>query len=166
MSFVNNKRASRLTTRVKSVFMPRIQVTSSTRNDLYVIIDDEDVELVSQYNWYLHTYGYVSATINCKKVLMHRLLMGNPSLDVDHINGDRLDNRRENLRLATRSQNLANRKLNKNNTTGYRGVSFYRGRWRATVGKELVGYFKTKEAAVKARTEAACKKYGEFARFN
>jgi len=91
---------------------------------------------------------------------------------VDHINGDGLDNRRANLRPATVAQNNMNRGFQRNSTTGFKGVNFYRrtGRWRASLGINGVtrhlGYFDSPEAAALAYDAAALAHYGEFAWLN
>ena len=102
-------------------------------------VDDADYTwLVQMGNWCLSNKGYAVhyTRINGqRKVLyMHRLIMdAPPHLQVDHINRDRLDNRRANLRFATRSQNQANKGLQVNNTSRYKGVSWNRGRWEARI---------------------------------
>lgn len=93
-----------------------------------------------------------------------------PSEQIDHINGERDDNRIENLRLATPSQNMANRKLNANNAAGAKGVCFHKGaqRWRARLqvnGTRIhLGDFKNKEAAEIAYAVAAKMHFGDYAR--
>jgi len=88
----------------------------------------------------------------------------------DHINGDRLDNRRANIRLATRSQNAQNVSKHKDNKSGYKGVHWAAGRekWCAMImanGKRYnLGYFTTAEIAYQAYCEAARRLHGEFAR--
>src|SRR5690242_17796567 len=102
---------------------------------------------------------------------MHRVIM-NASADihVDRINGDGLDNRRENLRLCTRDENMMNRRKNSNNSSGYKGVDRNKGKWRAyiQVDKKWIhlGYFSTAEQAAHAYDNAAKKYFGEFANTN
>lgn len=90
---------------------------------------------------------------------------------VDHWNGNTLDNRRENLRLATFSQNAQNSKLYKTSQTGYKGVHFHKasGKWRASIThnyKEIsLGYFHDPITAYKAYCDKAAELFGEFARF-
>lgn len=90
-------------------------------------------------------------------------------IEVDHINGDKSDNRISNLRLATHQQNLANCKNRKNNTSGCKGVTrHFDGRWRARImvgGKSLhLGLFEAIEDAAAAYSVAATEYFGEFAR--
>lgn len=89
---------------------------------------------------------------------------------VDHRNGDGLDNRRKNLREATAKQNSANRQLNLNSATGFKGVGLDRGRWRARIqvdGRlQHLGSFDTPEEAAHAYDAAALELFGEFARPN
>src|SRR5205807_259973 len=87
---------------------------------------------------------------------------------MDHKNGDGVDNRWENIRPATRSQNGANRRIGVNSTTGFKGVSWHHSAWRARIGRDgrrvLIGKFATKEEAAAAYAAAANAMYGEFAR--
>lgn len=90
--------------------------------------------------------------------------------DIDHIDGDGRNNRITNLRLATRSQNGANRRLQVNNASGMKGVSFYRKtkKWKAQISVrghvKSIGYFKTIEEAAAAYRAAASEHFGEFRR--
>jgi hypothetical protein len=86
---------------------------------------------------------------------------------VDHINGDGLDNRRENLREATQAQNLQNLRLRSDNTSQYKGVSRVNSHtWEATVNERVIGYFDTALDASFAYDKAALDLYGEFAYLN
>lgn len=101
-------------------------------------------------------------------LLLHAFITG---FDLtDHINGDGLDNRRANLREATKGQNNVNRRRNSNNTSGFKGVGRNAGQWRARIragGTELhVGYYPTPEAAAVAYDAAARELHGEFACVN
>ncbi len=102
-----------------------------------------------------------------ERVLKRRL---EPQEQVDHINRDSLDNRRKNLRLATNVQNGQNRSKQRNNTSGYKGVSWdkARGRWRAFIQvggtHKTLGRFDEMHDAVKARRDAEILYFGEFAR--
>lgn len=96
--------------------------------EAFAVIDEGMLDLVNQFTWYRNQSGYAftkSKRLHIKFLSMHRLIAGQPDgLEVDHINGNTLDNRRENLRTATHQQNLENRArgANSNSSTGVRGV--------------------------------------------
>jgi len=141
-------------------------------------VDTADYKWLMQWNW--HAYWspdsksfYAAAWVNKYHIKMHREIMGLHYRDgkqVDHINGDSLDNRRSNLRIATHSQNQMNRKLQSNSVSGHRGVSFCKqtGLWKARFvinQKEVwIGRFATIEEAVAAVKNAHISAYGEFHR--
>jgi hypothetical protein len=153
--------------------MRRIIVQRKPRK--YAIIDDADFKQLSQYHWNVaggkKGSGYYAAhRKGDKPVYMHRLIMDAPEgVEVDHINHNRLDNRRSNLRLCNSHQNKLNMKLRSDNTTGHKGLRWRDDvkSWRVNVkiqGKEIqVGYFKKKRDAIRARKEAEVIYYGEFA---
>ena len=101
--------------------MKEIPVFNKKTNQEYKVkVDDEDFDKVNQFKWTFHPSGYVRSN---KNVMMHHLIIGNKSsegLVVDHINQDKLDNRKENLRHATKSQNSQNTK--RKNKLGYTGI--------------------------------------------
>jgi len=120
--------------------------------------------------------GYLRTSVNRKRYLTHRLAWlvhyGSwPQDFIDHINGDRSDNRLVNLREASRAENGRNRGANRNNTSGYKGVSWHKSsrRWVANVygeaGNRHLGCFNTPEEAHAAYCAAAAELYGEFANF-
>jgi hypothetical protein len=125
-----------------------------------VLVDARYYDALSKYRWRLvrgETKPYVASTGH-RGYLLHRLLVRAPQgLQVDHINRKTLDNRVENLRKATSSQNQANAGLSRNNTSGYRGVAWDKksGKWRASfrVREKLryLGLFANQEDAVRAR---------------
>ena len=130
----------------------------------------EDWELVTKWSWSVDPRGYLVATVNnCNKTL-HRYLMNPPKgYVVDHINGDKLDNRRTNLRVCTHRQNSFNSGVSKNNKLGVKGVSLTpHGRYRARImvnRKEIrLGNFEKIEDAIIARKKAERKYFGEYAR--
>ena len=136
-------------------------------------IDPEDYDKLSQYKWYLHSKGYACRDVggrkNRKTIFMHDEIMGH--VGNDHINHDKLDNRKQNLRPATRSQNQHNLSKFKNNTSGYIGVSKTTwGKWHAYLWNKSkrvhIGYFYTPEEAARARDEMAIKLHGEYANLN
>ena len=136
-----------------------------------VMVDDEDYEAMCCWKWRRHMHGYAERSSSANRPrLMHRLLMGNPDgMQIDHRNGNRLDNRRANLRLASHSENLHNRGRSTNNTSGFKGVSWDvdREMWRATIlvaGRwRQIGRFATKEDAARAYDAESVLMLGEFA---
>ena len=126
-----------------------------------VLFDDEDIELVSRHKWWIVPQGYAVTKIkrvdgSRRTIGMHRLILGDPATPAtDHINRDRLDNRRANLRACSDSQNNRNRATVEGKTSSHRGVSFKRGKWQVVIrvnGKlKWFGYHKTElEAAAVA----------------
>ena len=120
--------------------------------------DKEDYEKIKNYCWVVKNDHYVESRDNDKKVYisLHRIIMDNPNGDVDHINHNPQDNRKSNLRVTTRSQNMANAKRRKDNTSGVKGVFYSNnaGRWYATIqinNKKYSKSFINKEDAVKYR---------------
>ena len=131
-------------------------------------IDIEDIEKIGSYKWSLHNEGYaVYSSIPC--LLLHRLITNCPSLmEVDHINHDRLDNRKENLRIVTRTENNMNHGLRNDNKTGCTGVHWCNtaGKWKARIGvggKEIsLGYFVVKQDAINKRKDAEREIFGDY----
>lgn len=135
----------------------------------FALVDDEDFERVIKYKWYFNKGGYAFST-NTPPLIMHRLIMNTPpNMDTDHINGNGLDNRRCNLRIATTAQNVQHQRIKSNNKTGYKGVMWYKAgqKWHAQIThnykKHHLGYFLTKEEAIATYNQAAQKYFGEFA---
>ena len=89
------------------------------------LVDDGDFEWLSQWKWTYKNGGYAYRSIGSKgHIFLHRAIMKSPkNLEIDHINGNGLDNRRSNLRFATHKQNIRNQQKQKNRTSKYKGVS-------------------------------------------
>lgn len=140
-------------------------------NGTVAVVSAEDSERVARGRWHYMGRGYVVGDVDGRRVVLHRWLLDAPTgVLVDHANGDRLDNRRDNLRFASARQNTAHRtKPNKNNSSGHRGVSWdrFRGRWLAKVMVDRknvhVGRFERREDAVEAVRCARERHFGEFA---
>lgn len=130
------------------------------------IIDLDDIDKVKQYRWHL-SHGY--AKNNRYNLYLHRFIMGNPedNIIVDHINRDRLDNRKYNLRFCSLQENNMNKGIQSNNSSGYPGVSYSKNKWRAYIGingKQIhLGRYNTIEEAIEARRQAELEYFGEFA---
>lgn len=137
------------------------------------IVDDEDYEYLSQWKWYCENSGYARRTFNSVSVLMHVLLMNYPEKgQIDHINGNKLDNRRSNLRICSHQENNRNKSKAKGKTSKYKGVWFdkSRNRWQAYIDHEYkryhLGRFKTEIEAAKAYNKKAKELFGQFAKLN
>lgn len=144
------------------------------------IVDDGDYDYLSQWKWYCAATSsnlkYAVRKVSngdgtWTRYLMHRVIMGEPeNMLIDHISGNGLDNRRENLREATPSQNQINRRISPKNKSGQRGVRWhkYNKQWEASIrvdGKwTYLGMSKDLWAAISMRKLAEEKYYGEFVR--
>ena len=133
-----------------------------------ILIDIEDLPIVSPHSWCLSKTGYAVARINGKTVKMHRMLTQCPATKVvDHVNGDRLDNRRRNLRICSPKENSRNKGMGRNNQSGFPGVSkTSNGKWRVRImvnRKEIaLGRYAAMEEAIQVRREAEEKYFGDM----
>jgi len=141
----------------------------------FALVDDEDFDTLSQKKWFVSTDGYAvrQDTKNGAHlhVRMHRVIVNAPSaMQVDHADGNRLNNQKSNLRLATKADNMRNRKMQRNNTSGYRGVFKAGSKWASAICFENrlinLGYFTDILDAARAYNEKARELFGEFARLN
>lgn len=143
------------------------------------IVDDDLYDELSSYRWKYRRHrtrpekdGYVYCYSSSRTVYMHRFVMEEPAGRVDHRNGDPLDNRRSNLRLASQTQNLGNAALSTRNKSGYKGVSLEKRtqKWRATIRFKHkhyeLGLFDDPLEAARRYDQAALELFGEFARTN
>lgn len=151
----------------------------------FAIVDECDYAWLSQWKWHYGADGYSRRGQSCREdgkkktrmFSMHReiaeKLFGIPDgMHVDHVDRNKLNNRRSNLRLATCAQNRANRGVEGNNTSGFKGVCYHPrcNRWTAAIkfnGKRMhLGFYDTPEQAALAYNEEAIKLFGEFAYLN
>ena len=148
----------------------------------FAVVDDEDYAALSEYNWYLTHFGYAARAVwtghRTAAVWLHREIVGaRVGEDVDHADHDKLNNRRANLRICTRSQNQQNRLKSslpggRQPSSQYKGVSWFKSRkkWAAYIkqnGKRKhLGYFATEREAALAYDSAARQLFGEFAYLN
>lgn len=129
--------------------------------------DLEDYDKIKEYCWCFMGSGYLTGKTpgTNKYILMHRLVMGFPDSDIDHDNRVRYDNRKENLRMASKKENARNRSTPSNCSSGVSGVCSSRNNaWRAYItenGEQIfLGVYKEFEDAVRERLNAELKYYG------
>ena len=159
--------------------MKKIKLTQGQ----YAIVDNNDFDYLNQYKWhaafdkrsgkyYCIRSQYNKITKKDDTIRMHRLIMNCPKgLQIDHINHNRLDNRKNNLRIVNNSQNQMNRKINKNKTSKYKGVYlFCKNKWRVIAAfnkkKYHLGLFDNEIDAAKKYNEFAIKYFKEYAYLN
>lgn len=149
---------------------------------LYAIVDASDYEWLMRRKWRAwkgengHYYAISSQWVDGKTVVikMHRAILGltDPMIEGDHADRNGLNNTRKNLRIATRLQNSHNMGIRSDNVCGYKGVykHKYLRLWHARITANGItrslGYFKSAEAAARARDKAALELHGEFAVLN
>lgn len=153
----------------------------------FAIVDEEDFEFINQWKWcavrkankyyatrkYMLSYDRATKKVKNKTVYMHRLIRSaGIGEEIDHINGDSLDNRKENLRFCTHMENLQNRPVRSIAKSGYKGVTWDKKvkKWfvRCTANNVNIhgGYFLDKDEAARVYNALAIKHHGEFARLN
>jgi hypothetical protein len=142
-------------------------------------VDNDDYERINIYKWYFDRLGYAIRTgpmvngIHGATILMHREIILPPeNMDIDHIDGNPINNCKANLRIATASQNMGNRRKAENCSSRYKGVYWNRqqNKWATSIQVELnklfLGYFVSENAAAATYNAAAIEHFGVFARLN
>lgn len=151
----------------------RIYLSGENGKGKCTIIDSEDLELLSKYSWNFGYHGYAVTTINKKFYNLHQLLFKIPKGKmIDHINHNKLDNRKSNLRICTNAQNQWNQKKKLNKISKYKGVTFAKARNKWQVSfihyKKIIwgGRFDSEKKAAQRYNELVGKFRGEFALLN
>ena len=143
-------------------------------------VDDDDYDFLMQWKWCFVSNGYAVrlktyykfyGKLTPRMIRMHRVINDTPNgLFTDHLNGDKLDNRKSNLRSCTKSQNSMNRKGYKNTSSKFKGVTSRNNKWEASIKidkkSKTLGRFTSEKEAAKAYNVAALKYHGEFAKLN
>lgn len=141
--------------------------------DNYFTCDIEDLYYVKNATWFESEFGYARGVIDKKFIFFHNYILNmkpNSESICDHIDGNRLNNRRNNLRIVNRTQNAINRGLHKNNTSGITGVSWDKvaNKWTSYIsvnGEFLyLGNYNNKKDAIRCRLLAEDKYFGEYKR--
>ncbi len=160
----------------------QLHLASSGTTQIVAVVDAADAELVAPFKWSLWQRGsmrYARTTValgdgRYAKIWLHRMILGLNKGEpfVDHVDGNGLNCQRQNLRLATSSENNRNAQKRASASSRYKGVSWYarKSKWTARIKsgptRKNLGYFATEEDAANAYDAAARENYGEFARFN
>lgn len=155
--------------------MKTIQLTQNQ----VALVDDDDYEYLSQWKWFAHR----DPKNNCFYALrnegkhphrttvpMHKVIVNDDAvIEIDHVNHNTLDNRKENLRPCNDHQNQYNRAIQKNNKSGYKGVYWHKGKWTVQIRTDkgtFFEYYTDKILAARAYDRLAKKYHGEFAYLN
>jgi len=145
--------------------MKTINISTLKYPNQFAIVDNKDFEWLNQWKWRTHSKGYAirmtGGRKEAKTIYMHRLINNTPKgLETDHINRNKLDNRKKNLRSVTGTQNKLNTGLWKNNQSGFKGVSLNKnnGEWKAQIqlnNKNIIlGHYTNINEAILTRKQA------------
>ena len=148
-----------------------------TKKGAQIIVDDDNFGFLSKFTWYINKRGYAQCdSFNGLRVMMHRIIVDVPKgKEVDHINQNKLDNRKENIRVCRHEENCRNRNKCRKTKSGFKGVYYYplnckKRPWQVGIvvkGKyNYIGSFNTVEEAAHAYNFAATKLHGDFASLN
>lgn len=153
-----------------------IHLTGKHGEGKRAIVDADTYDYLNQFKWHLNSDGYPQHSFWNKETKkdvdkkMHQIVMNTPKgMDTDHISADKLDNRRNNLRVCTHSQNMMNRSRQSNNTSGYKNIYWseqhkqYRIIMVVSKKRYNLGLYRTIDGAVKARNKFLDKLHGQYA---
>ncbi len=156
--------------------MKEIELTQGFK----ALVDDEDYPLLSRHSWHVihsgKTQHYATMTFRGMAILMHHLIVPSkttgPRRYLDHSNGNGCDNRKENLRFASRSENARNCTAQVGTSSKFKGVCWHKGRQQWTAGiwlegrRQHLGYYEDEILAALVYDEEALKQFGRFSRLN
>lgn len=159
--------------RLKEVFVKKVVLTQKK----VALISDADAEAIYQFKWHavrIHNAWYAAASVGGTRIYMHRFVLSPPdNAEIDHINGNGLDNRRSNLRICTHAQNLANQQpQSRKKYSRFKGVTWCKRDkiWIAQIKvaqrRYSLGRYDDEADAARAYNRAATKHFGDFARLN
>ena len=153
--------------------MKQIPLNGKYGKGKFALVDDEDYEELMQHKWIMQKRGYIINRSTRDTIYLHRfILKPNKGLVIDHVNHDKLDNQKINLRACSQGQNMANRKTNKVGSSKFKGVSFNKttNKWYSKIQfnyKQFnLGYFDTELEAAQAYNAKALELFGGFAHLN
>lgn len=171
-SSVGDRKLGNLGNEREKVRMKEIPLTKGK----VTLVDDEDYSFLNQFSWHARPHRSTFYAIrwngeNRTRTRMHHLILFvPPELQIDHIDGNGLNNQRSNLRYATSQENSRNQKGHFDRLSSYKGVSWSGGKWRVRIcvdGRNIyLGRFKSEEKAALAYNNAALLHFGQFARLN
>lgn len=145
-----------------------IKIKASNSDD-YFEIDFEDFDKIKSHSWYKNKKGYIISRIDNKLIRIHRhiLEIKDKSLIVDHIDRNKLNNKKNNLRVCTNQQNARNKENPKNNKSGLRGVFWNKEKrkWQTKIGDKFLGYYDDIHDAIDTRIKFELSLYKEFSPF-
>jgi hypothetical protein len=155
--------------------MKKIQIGGHVKGSIirgFALVDDTDFENINKFKWSDDGHGYARKRKG-GIISMAKMILGNLSgKEIDHINGNKLDNRRINLRFASKSENAMNVSKHSHNTSGFKGVSFHKRiqkfQTRIRINNQLInlGYFENAKRAAEIYNVAAIKYHKGFAKLN
>jgi hypothetical protein len=140
-----------------------------TNGDI-MLVSSQDFDLLSRHVWYLSN-GYPATSIGNTSIYAHKIILGSGRLEIiDHMNGNKLDNRIGNLRIVTAQQNSFNSRIKSTNTSGYKGVSKSGNKWRSYIVKDgkqtYLGMFNNPHDAARMYNFWAIDLFGKYAHLN
>lgn len=153
----------------KNIYIVKDNLVELMCGDKKVLLDADDLDKVTKYQWSIGLHGYATSGAGYKQILMHRLIANVDDLTkvIDHINRNKLDNRKANLRICSPSENCMNKGVQNNNKLGFKGVTkTAEGNYQAIItfnGKPMyLGRYATPELASKSYELVASSLFGEF----